>query len=113
MPADGGLPDTGAHRRKHSAGDGKPEAAPPAGADQRGSGRNRRGDNAARNFIGGGCTDVSGKTKGDPGMKEIVVYVHGKGGTAAEAGYYGPLLPDAAAPLRSLHAPSEAENPCG
>ena len=28
-------------------------------------------------------------------MKEIVIYVHGKGGSAAEAGHYRPLFPDA------------------
>ena len=28
-------------------------------------------------------------------MKEIVIYVHGKGGSAAEAGHYQPLFPDA------------------
>lgn len=27
-------------------------------------------------------------------MKDIVVYVHGKGGSAAEAGHYIPLFPD-------------------
>ena len=27
-------------------------------------------------------------------MKNIVVYVHGKGGSAEEAGYYRPLFPD-------------------
>ena len=28
-------------------------------------------------------------------MKEIVIYVHGKGGSTAEAGHYRPLFPDA------------------
>ena len=28
-------------------------------------------------------------------IKEIVIYVHGKGGSAAEAGHYRPLFPDA------------------
>ncbi|MFR5761826.1 MAG: hypothetical protein ACLUFI_09680 [Oscillospiraceae bacterium] len=28
-------------------------------------------------------------------MKEIVIYVHGKGGSAAEAGHYRSLFPDA------------------
>ena len=28
-------------------------------------------------------------------MKEIAIYVHGKGGSAAEAGHYRPLFPDA------------------
>ena len=34
-------------------------------------------------------------------MKEIVIYVHGKGGSAAEAGHYRPLFPDAEAVFRS------------
>ena len=28
-------------------------------------------------------------------MKHLVIYVHGKGGSAEEAGHYGPLFPDA------------------
>lgn len=29
-------------------------------------------------------------------MKELIIYVHGKGGSAEEAGHYRPLFPNSA-----------------
>ena len=42
-------------------------------------------------------------------MKHIVIYVHGKGGSAAEAAHYGPLFPDCEVIGFDYHAASPWE----
>ena len=42
-------------------------------------------------------------------MKERIVYVHGKGGSAAEAAHYGPLFPDCEVIGFDYHAASPWE----